>query len=915
MASGIVSAAIEAEENDLMDLVIQQPISCIMEEVHFSRDIVITSGTDFAKFSESTSLEQYRSKAEKEAEENLLGEIKTKSHSAVDAIITPAGAMATGKSHFELNTQLDFSMNTKEKEREEIKAKTLSRLKDKYHEVTKTTGSDWKLRVTVKFKNNTPDKTFVINANSYVWAEIDGMKVKVPISEGFSLTPNAAPPSKIFDVPVPDEKIKELLFAYEAFGVLKAKVSLAMDENLSYCESGSNNELRPVNEGYPISIFVDFGSASKEPPVKVRTFNKNGTGVTYGQALRAANQALADTLPNLFVFDDAEGLAKVLDVDFGRPVEDGIVVAHDSGKIRYKLRKEDLDRCPYRSNSNKELRFERISLRDIAVRPKSYDSEIRKICRDTIAEKKKNGGSLSFDEKYCAAMLHYFEGDLRKSYEYFALMSPDDYRAMEADDVDKCIILALAIQEREPCDRQGDLVNLIRHLNITNKDEIAFVELSIRNGDLATYRALIECGFRVLPKTKKTDLGYAAACGKLEIAKWLLEGCPDTERSDVDETFGSRNDVGELGKTPLFWAAQNGHLDMCKLLVSKGADIERKFKETEKKTRAVKECDEYVDSARIHDRRIIDYIVAERECKGRWVRWGKPKVTGEELRRWYNAGVPRDRDFGNDWDFYALAIDAGDADLVFDMVEGGAPWLKATPQRYYDWMLAIDAKHTNLIEVVCKSDDRSATGLLRYALNTADSKDKNKYDICCFLLDRGADVNTKSDENGFTPLMWATKQNDTNMVAQLLQNGADANAVYKNTGKTALCYAIESGYTDVIKVLLPQTTKRDLDIKGILYVKNFYQLVAKHLKDRELLEQIFKDERSHDVDSQGRTPLMLAAYSGNMTAVDFLVSTNKEDIDKHDKPFLWGKGDTALDYAKKHNHQDVIEYLISKGAK
>lgn len=62
-------------------------------------------------------------------------------------------------------------------------------------------------------------------------------------------------------------------------------------------------------------------------------------------------------------------------------------------------------------------------------------------------------------------------------------------------------------------------------------------------------------------------------------------------------------------------------------------------------------------------------------------------------------------------------------------------------------------------------------------------------------------------------------------------------------------------------------------------------------------------------DSGGRTALMLAAESGRMEVVEYLVSKGA-DVNAESKLFLW----TPLFYAASFNRVEVMEFLIANGA-
>ncbi len=68
------------------------------------------------------------------------------------------------------------------------------------------------------------------------------------------------------------------------------------------------------------------------------------------------------------------------------------------------------------------------------------------------------------------------------------------------------------------------------------------------------------------------------------------------------------------------------------------------------------------------------------------------------------------------------------------------------------------------------------------------------------FLEFGSDIEIKTEVNGMTPLMYAARYNNVDMVNLLVLNGADISATSK-LGYTALDYAELSGATDVASLL------------------------------------------------------------------------------------------------------------------
>ena len=90
-----------------------------------------------------------------------------------------------------------------------------------------------------------------------------------------------------------------------------------------------------------------------------------------------------------------------------------------------------------------------------------------------------------------------------------------------------------------------------------------------------------------------------------------------------------------------------------------------------------------------------------------------------------------------------------------------------------------------------------------------------------YLLENGADVNTKNDKH-FSLLMSAARNNDLEAISTLIRYGAKINSKDLH-GFTALDYAIEQNHLDSVKLLVNS---------GAIITDNSYMLaVNKNLKD------------------------------------------------------------------------------------
>ena len=106
-----------------------------------------------------------------------------------------------------------------------------------------------------------------------------------------------------------------------------------------------------------------------------------------------------------------------------------------------------------------------------------------------------------------------------------------------------------------------------------------------------------------------------------------------------------------------------------------------------------------------------------------------------------------------------------------------------------------------------------------------------------FLLENGADVNTK-DKKNFTLLMYCVQYNDLSLISLALSYGARVNDK-DITGFTALDYAIKNNNLDAVK-LLHNYGSDIFDHSYMLALDNNYKCIIKYFDCLDPNKQIFQ---------------------------------------------------------------------------
>jgi ankyrin repeat protein len=175
-------------------------------------------------------------------------------------------------------------------------------------------------------------------------------------------------------------------------------------------------------------------------------------------------------------------------------------------------------------------------------------------------------------------------------------------------------------------------------------------------------------------------------------------------------------------------------------------------------------------------------------------------------------------------------------------------------------------------------------------------------EIVKLLLAAGADKDAK-DQQGFTPLFFATMGGNTKCIGVLINAGADKDTM-NNQGFTPLLCASQRGDDHCVAMLL--AAGANVDAKQ----QQGYSalIVASEIGHPKTVELLLKGGADKDAKtSQRTTALHGAAQVGSNDCIKLLVTAgcnvNALDIN----------GMTALHLAVKHNHTVCLDTLISAG--
>ncbi|KAF4485947.1 Ankyrin-1 [Colletotrichum fructicola Nara gc5] len=251
----------------------------------------------------------------------------------------------------------------------------------------------------------------------------------------------------------------------------------------------------------------------------------------------------------------------------------------------------------------------------------------------------------------------------------------------------------------------------------------------------------------------RTPLNAASENGHLDVVKLLLDKGADITVPNSD------------GWTPLNTASDNGHLDVVKLLLAKGADI------------TVPNSDGWTPLNAASDS-------------------GHLEVVKLLFAKGANITVPN----GDGWTPLNAASDNGHLEVVKLLLAKGANITVANNKGWTPLYAASCKGHLDVVKLLLDmgADITVPNGDGWTPLNAA--SDNGHLDVVRLLLDKGANI-TVVNNKGWTPLYAASCKGHLDIVKLLLDKGADI-TVPNSDGWTPLNTASDNGHLDVVKLLL-----------------------------------------------------------------------------------------------------------------
>ncbi len=363
------------------------------------------------------------------------------------------------------------------------------------------------------------------------------------------------------------------------------------------------------------------------------------------------------------------------------------------------------------------------------------------------------------------------------------------------------------------------------------------------------------------PAATAGGIHEAVAAGDAERTAEILRAHPEAIRQQADN---------RTRDYPIHTAALAGHVEIARLLLDAGADLE---------------AEDADGSTPLHDA----CIHRHQEMVAFLIEQG-----ADVSRRDHNAA-------------YALsfAVSGGDTAVVRMVLDAGADLYHRSRQGLTLLHFAAARGMESLADTLLAHGEdvnaRTARGETPLTWATM----RGQMGMARKLLAHGADPNLGNEFNE-TPLHHVAARGDLEMGRLLLEWGADPNAAQSGWGATPLFYTVWDGRAEFARLLIGHGADVNHEADG-------HRALARAVQEgqSDLVSALLDGGAEVDVPEPnlGCTPLQVAALRGYRDIAEMLLDRGAALHSAN------RRGETALELAGRYGHSDVVGLLVERGAR
>ncbi|XP_055599770.1 serine/threonine-protein phosphatase 6 regulatory ankyrin repeat subunit A isoform X2 [Uranotaenia lowii] len=459
-----------------------------------------------------------------------------------------------------------------------------------------------------------------------------------------------------------------------------------------------------------------------------------------------------------------------------------------------------------------------------------------------------------------------------------------------------------------------ELVNtlLANHarVDVFDNEGRSALHLAAEHGYLQVCDALITNKAFINSKSRvgRTALHLAAMNGYTELVKFLIR-----DHNAVVDILTLRK------QTPLHLAAASGQMNVCKLLLELGANIDA-TDDVGQKPIHVAAQNNYSEVAKLFLQQHPNLVMATSKdgntCAHIAAMQGSVRVI-EELMKFDRNGVISTRNKLTDSTPLQLAAEGGHADVVKVLVRAGASCTDENKSGFTAVHMAAKNGHGQVLEVMRSTNSLRVSskklGLTPLHVAAYYGQADTVREL---LINVPATVKSDSpsgtslvpelgNESGLTPLHLAAYSGNENVVRLLLNSaGVQVDAATTENGYNSLHLACFGGHVPIVGLLLSRSAEllHSVDRHG----KTGLHIAAMHGHYQMVEVLLGQGSEINAADKNGWTPLHCTAKAGFLDVVKLLVEAGgspKSETNYGCAP-IW--------FAASEGHNDVLKYLMHK---